>query len=199
MKIVYIYSTLATTGGTEKMIIEKANYLADHFGYDVTIITCFQCKYEKNFFSTSKKVKQIYLEIPYFSQYKYSYPKRLWAKWKVNRLLRQSIYQSVKQEDPDILIGILRFKANFVSTIKCLTNANAESGINKLSLPLLEIISIKAIINPTINEMCKTFSLATSVNNNNGTNVAMNATQKNAKLPSTDFLSSVPSANCFLP
>ena len=119
MKIVYVYSTLATTGGTEKMIIEKANYLAEHFGYDVTIITCFQRKNENNFFYTSKKVKQIYLEIPYFSQYKYSYPKRLWTKWKVNRLLRQSIYRSVKQEDPDILIGILRFKANFVSTIKC--------------------------------------------------------------------------------
>lgn len=119
MKIVYVYSTLATTGGTEKMIIEKANYLAEHFGYDVTIITCFQRKNEKNFFYTSEKVKQINLEIPYFSQYKYSYPKRLWTKWKVNRLLRQSIYRSVKQEDPDILIGILRFKANFVSTIKC--------------------------------------------------------------------------------
>lgn len=59
MKIVYIYSTLATTGGTEKMIIEKANYLAEHFGYDVTIITCFQRKYENNFIHQKKSSKFI--------------------------------------------------------------------------------------------------------------------------------------------
>lgn len=119
MKIVYVYSTFATTGGTERILSEKASYLAEQFNYDVTIITCFQPKNEKNFFYTSKKIKQINLEIPYFSQYKYKYPKRLWIKWKVNRQLRNSISQYVMQEDPDILIGILRFKANYISKIKC--------------------------------------------------------------------------------
>lgn len=119
MKIVYVYSTFATTGGTERIIIEKANYLAEHFGYDVTLLTCFQHTYEQNFFKTSEKLKQIFLEIPYYSQYKYKYPKRLWVKWKLNRRLQNSISQSVEQLDPDILIGILRFKANYVSRIKC--------------------------------------------------------------------------------
>ena len=41
MKIAYIYSTMATKGGTERMITEKANYFSEHFGYDVTIIICF--------------------------------------------------------------------------------------------------------------------------------------------------------------
>ena len=70
MKIAYIYSTLSTKGGTERMITEKANYLADHFGYDVTIITCIQHPDENNSFYTSNKVKQIKLGFPYFSQYK---------------------------------------------------------------------------------------------------------------------------------
>ena len=119
MKIVYIYSTLAATGGTERMIVEKANYLAEHFGYDVTIITCFQLPNEDNFFAVSQKVKQINLEIPYFSQYKYKYPKRLWIKWQLNKQLKECMKKTVEQIDPDILIGVSRFNAIYISTLKC--------------------------------------------------------------------------------
>ena len=119
MRIAYIYSTLAKTGGTERMITEKANYFSDRFGYDVTIISCFQMTDETNFFPLSNNVKQLNLGIPYFLQYKYKYPKRLWIKWQTNRLLKDHIKEAIKQVDPDILIGVSRFHANFISNIKC--------------------------------------------------------------------------------
>lgn len=119
MKIAYVYSTLAKTGGTERMITEKANYFVELLGYDVTIINSFQLPGETNHFHLSSKVKQINLGILYFSQYKYKYPQRLWIKWKVNRLLRRSINQAVRQVDPDILIGVVQFQANLVSSIRC--------------------------------------------------------------------------------
>lgn len=110
---------MAKTGGTERMITEKVNYLSEHYGYDVTIITCFQRDNEENCFPLSKMINQINLEIPFFSQYKYKYPKRLWVKWQMNRLLRKSINKAVKQVDPDVLIGVSRFEANYISTLKC--------------------------------------------------------------------------------
>lgn len=119
MKIAYVYSTLAHTGGTERMLTEKANYLSDHYGYDITIISCFQCPGAENHFKISRNVKQINLGLPYFLQYKYKYPKRLWIKWQQNRLLRNSINKIVKQVDPDILIGVSRFKAHYISSTKC--------------------------------------------------------------------------------
>ena len=119
MKIAYIFSTLAKTGGTERMITEKANYFAEHFGYDVTVINCFEKDGDVNHFYLSKKVNQINLGIPYFSQYKYAYPKRLWIKWQMNTRLKKGISQSVQKVDPDILIGISFFKANIVSRVKC--------------------------------------------------------------------------------
>lgn len=119
MKIVYVYSTMAATGGTERMISEKMNYLSEQFDYETIIISCFQSPNENNIFQLSNKVKQINLGIPYFSQYKYKYPKRLWIKWKMNRLLKKSISEVVKQVDPDILLGVSRFKANYISTIRC--------------------------------------------------------------------------------
>ena len=119
MKIAYVYATFAKTGGTEKIMTEKINQMADNPDYDVTCITCFQHPDEKNFFPMSEKVKQIHLNIPYFSQYKYKYPKRLWVRWKLYRQLRRSITMSVRETAPDILIGASRFKANLISSIKC--------------------------------------------------------------------------------
>ena len=55
---------MAATGGTERMITEKANYLSERFGYNVTIISCFQHPDEENFFKLSPKVKQINTNIP---------------------------------------------------------------------------------------------------------------------------------------
>jgi len=152
MKIAYVYSTMATTGGTERMITEKVNYLSERYGYDITIITCFQLPNEENYFKLSNNIKQINLGIPYFSQYKYKYPKRLWIRWKLNRYLRKSIIQSVNQINPDILIGVARFKANYISAIRCRAkkiiechevryNTLFEIGINR-SFPIRAYMSI---------------------------------------------------------
>ena len=124
---------MATKGGTERMIAEKANYLSEQFGYDVTIITCFQLPNETNFFYTSPKIRQINLHIPYFKQYKYKYPKRLWVKWQMNRLLRKRIHQYVNQIDPDIIIGVSRFKAHYISKIKCRAKKVIECHVVKFN------------------------------------------------------------------
>lgn len=110
---------MAKAGGTERMIAEKASFLSEHYGYDVTIISCIQREDDENSFYTSKKVKQINLGIPFFHQYKYRYPRRLWYKWRYNRLMKKGVGNAVKQENPDILIGVSRFMADFVSKIKC--------------------------------------------------------------------------------
>ena len=119
MKIVYVFSSLATVGGTERILTEKINYIIKNFGYDVTIITCYQPVNATNTFELSENVKQINIDIPYYLQYKHKYPKRLWVKWKSNRCLRKSISKIVQEINPDILIGVSRFKANYVSSIKC--------------------------------------------------------------------------------
>ena len=98
MKIVYVIGTLATQGGTAKMVIEKANMYATHLGYDVTIITLVQLNKDLNTFKLSDKIKQINLEIPLFSQYKYNYPKRLWVRYSVNRFIdRRNHYGRIKK------------------------------------------------------------------------------------------------------
>lgn len=64
MKIIYSICGLYNSGGMERIITQKANYLADVFGYDVTIVTTDQ-KDRPIFFPLSKKVKHVDLGVNY--------------------------------------------------------------------------------------------------------------------------------------
>ena len=119
MRSVYVTETMVSSGGTEKMLSEKASYLVDVFGYDVTIISCTQIAGQTNTFPLSQNVKQINLAIPYYRQYHYGYPKRLLVKWETNQALKKLLTKTIHQIDPDIVIGVARFAADIVTTIKC--------------------------------------------------------------------------------
>jgi glycosyltransferase involved in cell wall biosynthesis len=119
MKIVYVLPTLAVNGGTERIVSEKASYLASHFGYDVTIISLFQSKRETNQFELSERVQQINLGIPYYLQYKFGYPKRFFIKIKTQYRLRKSLRKTIQAINPDIVISISYANAELVSSVPC--------------------------------------------------------------------------------
>lgn len=119
MKIAYIVGSLATQGGTARIITEKANLLATQHGYAITIITCRQHQNEPNTYTLSDRVTQVNLEISLSSYYKYKFPKRLWVKWSVNRLLQKKISETVNRIDPDIILGIIQCQADIISRISC--------------------------------------------------------------------------------
>ena len=62
MNIVYFYPNLKDAAGTERMLNIKANYFADIYGYNVTIITYTQFD-NPIFFEFSKKIKFIHFNI----------------------------------------------------------------------------------------------------------------------------------------
>lgn len=119
MTIVYVIETLVPRGGTERIITDKANYLADKFKYKIFIISCTQQQNQQNSFPLSPSVEQIKLGIPYYSQYRYKYPKRLFLKVSLNKKLKNSITKIVQQINPDILVGIGHYKADTVCSINC--------------------------------------------------------------------------------
>jgi len=56
MKLAYCIHSLYNSGGTERVLCQKANYLSDVLGYDVTIITACQ-KGAASYFPLSSSVK----------------------------------------------------------------------------------------------------------------------------------------------
>lgn len=105
MRIAYIIDSLSYRGGAERIITEKANYLAELDGYDVTIIVCYGFSEPAPIvYHISDKVRQISLNVRYHSQYQYRYPRRLLVKWQLNRQLQHSLKEAVESVNPDIII-----------------------------------------------------------------------------------------------
>ena len=129
MKIVYVIASLETSGGTERIVSEKANYLADVFGYDVTIICYDQHENSSNFYFLSDNVEQRQLGLQMYSQYRYAYPKRLWKKYVLRSHLKRALSKVVKEINPDFLIGISHFRADIVCTIDCKTKKIIECHV----------------------------------------------------------------------
>ena len=119
MKIVYVIDSLANKGGAERIIINKMEYMVKHFGYDISIITCYQNESTANAYPIDKDIRQICLGVPFYSQYKYRYPYRLWVKHSIDKQMQKALTEAVYYMDPDILIGVSYFQANIVTEIKC--------------------------------------------------------------------------------
>lgn len=120
MRIVYVIDSLASKGGAERILSEKMSYMAERYGYDVSVVTCYQDPVRQaNVYPLSDKVKQVNLNIPYYSQYRYGYPLRLWKKWQLYQQLKHQLAATVHSIDPDILVGLGYFQADVVTAIQC--------------------------------------------------------------------------------
>ena len=116
-KIVYCTPALYSAGGKERVVAAKANYFAEQFGYDVTIIVT-DGNGGNSFFPLSPKVKVINFGLNFeelwnipFSQKVYLYIKK---QLKYSRLLKQELLR-IK---PDITITTLRREINFINSVK---------------------------------------------------------------------------------
>ena len=133
MRIVYVIDSLASKGGAERIISDKMSYMADNYGYDVYVITCYQNQQQDpNTYYLSDKVNQINLNIPYYLQYHYPYPKRLWVKWTLYRKLIHLLRKTVQQINPDVLVGLGYFMADVVTGIRCRAVKLVESHESRL-------------------------------------------------------------------
>ena len=87
MKILFLIGSLSNSGGMERMLTFQANYFADHFEYDVTVLTYDQ-KNSQDFFTLSDKVNRIRIPVE-----KKSHPNRFF-----NLYLLKKYLESLKSE-----------------------------------------------------------------------------------------------------
>lgn len=117
MKIVYTYPAFINIGGADKIIINKANYLAEQFGYEVYLITDSQNGLEP-FFPISNMVKHIDLGLNFFQQYQYPFYKRFWIYLKLMRKFKREMANLLTQIRPDILISTFSRDASLADLYK---------------------------------------------------------------------------------
>jgi glycosyltransferase involved in cell wall biosynthesis len=115
MKIFYIYTALLTVGGADRVITNKANWLAEH-GYDVTIVTDSQMG-RPPVFPLSPKVRLHDFGINFGLEYGHILPVRIYWYFKLMRKYKKMMSSFLCTECPDIVITTLGRDLDFLTSI----------------------------------------------------------------------------------
>ena len=129
-KIVYCTPSLYMAGGVERVLTLKANYFADIYGYDITIITT-DGKQRANFFSLSENVKVINLNINFEEMWHRSILSRLCLYIIKERKFKKQLSKELYRIKPDFTISLLRREINFLTDINDGSKKIGEIHINR--------------------------------------------------------------------
>ena len=117
-------------GGVERVLTLKANYFAEHFGYDVTIILT-EGKDKPLYYPLSDKVKVVDLNIGFEELWTCSFIKKIFVYLKKQRLYKKLLKQELMRIRPDITISLLRREINFLPSIKDGSKKIGELHVNR--------------------------------------------------------------------
>jgi len=112
MKIFYIYTALVTKGGADRVLTEKANWLAEH-GYEVGIITDTQMG-RPPVFPLSQKVKLINLDIDFAKEYGHNLLMRTYLYYQLMKEYKTKMKSVLGKEKPDVVITTMGRDMDFL-------------------------------------------------------------------------------------
>ena len=130
LKLVYITPALYMAGGVERVLTLKANYFAEHFGYDITIILT-EGKGKPLFYPLSDKIKVVNLDIGFEELWTSSFAKKIFIYLKIQRKYKKALTHELMRIRPDITISLLRREINFINDIKDGSRKIGELHINR--------------------------------------------------------------------
>ena len=117
LKIVYVTPALYLAGGVERVLTLKANYFAEHFGYDITIILTDGID-KPLFYPLYPKIRVINLDIGFEELWDSSFVRKVYLYLKKQRLFKKRLTAQLMELRPDISISLLRREINFINGIK---------------------------------------------------------------------------------
>ena len=144
MKIYYIYTAIVTKGGADRVIVEKANWLAEH-GHEIAIVTDTQLGREPSF-PLSPKVKLIDLAIDFSKEYGHSFSVRIWMYYKLMYQYRKKLKALLMQDRPDIVISTLGRDISFITKIKDGSKKIGEAHTTKHFIRNFHLLEDKNIL-----------------------------------------------------
>lgn len=129
-KIVYCTPALYMAGGVERVLTLKANYFAEFFGYDITIILT-EKKGVPLFYPLSDKVKVINFNVNFEDLWTCSFINKVFVYLWKQRLFKKRLNSELIRIKPDITVSLLRREINFISGIKDGSKKIGELHINR--------------------------------------------------------------------
>ena len=130
LKIVYLTPALYMAGGVERVLTLKANYFAEQFGYDITIILT-EGKDKPLFYPLSDKIKVINLNIGFEELWTCSFAKKIFVYLKKQHQFKKALTKELMCLRPDITVSLLRREINFLNDIKDGSRKIGELHVNR--------------------------------------------------------------------
>jgi len=130
LKIVYVTPALYMAGGVERVLTLKANYFAEHFGYDITIILT-EGKDKPLFYPLSDKISVVNLNIGFEELWTCSFIKKIFVYLRRQRQFKKALTCELMRLRPDITISLLRREINFINDIRDGSHKIGELHVNR--------------------------------------------------------------------
>ena len=130
LKIVYCTPALYMAGGVERVLTLKANYFAEHFGYDITIILT-EGKDKPLFYPLSDRIKIVNLNVNFEELWTSSFVKKLFVYLSKQRIFKKRLTAELMHIRPDITVSLLRREINFINDIKDGSKKIGELHVNR--------------------------------------------------------------------
>jgi len=130
LKIVYVTPALYMAGGVERVLTLKANYFAENFGCDITIILT-EGKDKPLFYPLSEKIKVINLNIGFEELWSCSFLKKIFIYLRKQCRFKKLLTNELMRLHPDITVSLLRREINFLCDINDGSRKIGEIHINR--------------------------------------------------------------------
>ena len=115
-RIVICTPAIYSAGGVERVVSVKANYFAEQFGYDVTIIVT-EGKGRDCFFTISDYVNIINYELNFETLWSLPFWKKILVYLQKQRIYKRKLKDDLLRIQPDFTISTLRREINFITGI----------------------------------------------------------------------------------
>ena len=130
LKIVYCTPALYMAGGVERVLTLKANYFAEHFDYDITIILT-EGKNKPLFYPLSDRIKIVNLDVNFEELWTCSFVKKVFVYLSKQRIFKKRLTAELMHVRPDITVSLLRREINFINDIKDGSKKIGELHVNR--------------------------------------------------------------------
>ncbi len=102
MKLLYVTDAFAVLGGMERVLADKMNYLAEHLGYEIVILSVNQGEHAFPF-PVHASIKHIDLNVRMHQQYAFRAIKRYFVHRQLVALLKNKLRKTLLQINPDVI------------------------------------------------------------------------------------------------
>lgn len=104
MKLVYIFSSFAAKGGTERIFCDKMNWLAEVAGYEIVFVTYEQGNHPFAY-PLSNKIRHVDLNTRFFTTGTMPLLKRIRFKFTMPRLFKHRLRKLLDEILPDVVVS----------------------------------------------------------------------------------------------